>query len=226
MEVAHPFQLGEVYDRLLKRSFPPQELADRESFLNFVTWGEVLVEREGDLIKAAAVGDYSSAVDLLLLEYLAVLPEHRGKGSGSKLLQAAFAQWRELMRPGAFLAEIERPDGHQASPEYGDPVRRLKFYHKLGLRALALPYYQPALAPGLPAVPDLLLGVLVEDDSWLDGNHFLEGERVAELLRGRNPEPTPAELPAWHALLDACAGPIELVDLADYARVPRSGPIG
>ncbi|HOC13835.1 MAG TPA: GNAT family N-acetyltransferase [Propionicimonas sp.] len=226
MEVAHPNQLGAVYEQLLKRSFPPQELADRDSFLNFVTWGEVLVERDGELITAAAVGDYSPNTDLLLLEYLAVLPEYRGKGSGSKLLEAAFAQWCELMHPGAFLAEIERPDGHQGTPEYGDPVRRLKFYHKLGLKALALPYYQPALSPELAPVPDLLLGVLIEDESWVQDHRFVEGERLAALLRERNPEPTDVEGPAWQALLDACAGPIELVDLGDYASVPRSGPIG
>lgn len=226
MEVAHPNHLGEVYDRILKRSFPPQELVDRESFLNFVTWGEVLVERDGDVIKAAAVGDYSSDTELLLLEYLAVLPEHRGKGSGSKLFKAAFELWRGLMHPGAILAEIERPDGHSPSPDYGDPNRRLKFYHKLGMKALALPYYQPALSPELPAVPDLLLAVLVEDETWVDGNQFIEGARLAALLNGRNPDPTAAELPAWSALLAACEGPIEMIDLVDYLRVPRSGPIG
>ena len=85
---------------------------------------------------------------------------------------------------------------------------------------------KPALSPELAAVPDLLLGVLVEDESWVQGNQFVAGERLAALLRERNPEPTAAELPAWQALLDACAGPIELFDLGDFARVPRSGPIG
>lgn len=221
VKIAQPDQLNQVYDEILARSFPPGELLTREEFL---TAENVLVE--GEPPRAVAVGDYSPATGLLLLEYLAVAPEARGKGSGSALFTAAMASWRELLGPGAFLAEIERPDAHAASAEHGDPVRRLAFYSRLGLRALALPYYQPAVAPGLPPVPDLLLGVLVEDASWLDHGCFTEGGRIAALLRERNPNPTAAEADAWAALLAACEAPIPVVELNDFALIPRSGPIG
>jgi hypothetical protein len=51
---------------------------------------------------------------------------------------------------------------------------------------------------------------------------------VAALLAERNPSPTPAELPAHEALLAALRDPagVELVNLADYQRIPRSGPVG
>lgn len=224
VEAASPYLLGEIYDQILAKSFPPEEIADRASFLTYTTWGEVLVE--GDPVHAVAVGDYSRDTEMLLLEYLAVLPEYRGQGTGSKLVQSAFQTWRELMGPGAFLAEIERPDAHPGSEEYGDPLRRLNFYDKLGMRALALPYYQRALAAHLPPVPDLLLAVLIEDESWEQDGFFTQGERLAALLRAWNPSPEPEEAPAWQQLMDACSQPIRILPLTDYLEIPRSGPIG
>lgn len=227
IEVARPNQLGDIYDSILAKSFPPAELVDRAAFLTHATWGEVLVSG-GEEITAVAVGDHSAATRLMLVEYLAVAPEHRASGSGTELFRAARQRWMDLVSPGAFLAEIERPDAHQASEAYGDPIRRLAFYERLDVRALALPYYQPAVGPETAPVPDLLLGIVVEDDSWVHGNRFLEGARIEALLRERNPDPTDAELPAWEALLEATRNPegIELVPLSEYERVPRSGPIG
>lgn len=225
--MARPNQLDDVYDRILARSFPPDVLVDRGSFLTYATWGEVLVRLgEGGVVEAAAVADHSPATGLLVLEYLAVAPGQRSSGSGSELFNQARDRWRELMHPGAFLAAIERPDSYRVSDDYGDPVRRLEFYRRRGMRALALPYYRPALSSESAAVPDLLLGVLVEDPSWVRDGKFVEGARIATLLAERNPDPTPEERPAWDALIAACAAPIDLLDLADYAKIPRSGPIG
>lgn len=226
IEVARPNQLDDVYDRILARSFPPEALVDRSSILTFATWGEVLVRLGNDgTIRAAAVGDHSPATGLLVLEYLAVAPDRRSAGSGSKLFNQARERWTELMHPGAFLAAMERPDGHPASEDYGDPVRRLEFYRRRGMQALALPYFRPAMSADSTPVPDLLLGVLVEDPTWVQDGKFLQGARIAALLNERNPDPAPAERAAWDALIAACEGPIDLVDLADYDQIPRSGPI-
>lgn len=229
IQVARPNQLGEIYDRILARSFPADELVDRATFLTYATWGEVLVSHDADEeVAAVAVADYSSTTDLLLVEYLAVAPESREGGWGKKLFKAALKRWSELMSPGAFLAELERPDGHRASAEFGDPVRRLKFYERLGFKGLALPYYQPALSPEQHPVMDLLLSVLVTNPDWLsaDGSRFTEGARLEAMLLERMPEPAPGEEAAWEALLAATRAPegIELVDLSDVKRVPRSVP--
>lgn len=224
--VARPNQLGEIYDQILAKSFPPEELVSRDAFLTDTTWGEVLVLSGPDGgIAAAAVADHSPETGLLMVDYLAVAPGRRSSGSGSELFAAARDYWRELMHPGAFLAEIERPDAHEADERHGDPARRVAFYHRLGVQALAVPYYQPALSEQTAPVPDMLLGILVEDPSWVQGGRFTEPGRLRTLLTERNPDPTPAEATAWAALMAACAGPIELVELGDYARVPRSGPM-
>ena len=73
--------------------------------------------------------------------------------------------------------------------------------------------------------------MLVFDPSWVnaDGTRFLEGARLEQVLRARIPEPADPELQAaWQAMLAATRDPdgIELIPLAEYARIPRSGPLG
>ncbi len=225
MEKAQPDQLTEVYDRVLSESFPPAELVARDDFVDSRTPKEVLVHVIGDEIAAAVVGEYSAATGLLVIEYLAVVREHRGAGSGSALFRDACQFWNQTLRPGAYVAEIERPDSHSASIEHGDPVRRLEFYRRLKVAALKLPYYQPALRPGAQPVPDLLLGIRVEDPSWRRDDMFTAGDRLAVLLTERNKQPTTAERGPWHRLLDSCTNEIPLLDLADFAAIPRSGPV-
>lgn len=236
VQVARPAQLGEVYDSILVESFQPDELVDRAAFMHYSTWGEVLVTEDAEgVVTGAAVADHDAATGISVLEYLAVAPEHRGAGAGSTLLTAAVQRWTELVAPGALLAEIERPDSHDATEQYGDPGRRLAFYQSHGFQALAVPYYQPALTPEQRPVPDLVLGILVLDPSWVspDGTRFLEGARLEEVLRHR----IPAEDGDAHddgtaevreRLLAATRDPagIGLVALSDYEGIPRSGPVG
>lgn len=230
VQVARPSQLGSIYDTILVRSFQPDELVDKAAFMHHTTWGEVLlVEDEEGVVTGVAVADHHSASAISVLEYLAVAPGHRGAGAGSALMEAAVDRWGELISPGALLAEIERPDAHDATEQFGDPTRRLAFYQRHGFRALALPYFQPALTPDQRAVPDLILGVLVLDETWVspDGSRFLEGARLEQVLADRIPQPDDRP-EAWEALMAATRDPdgIELLPLTDYARIPRSGPVG
>ncbi len=230
VQVARPSQLGDVYDTILVSSFQPDELVDKAAFMHHTTWGEVLLaENDEGVITGVAVADHHPATGVSVLEYLAVLPEHRGAGAGSALMEAAVSRWSELVSPGALLAEIERPDAHDATDQFGDPGRRLAFYDRHGFRALALPYFQPALTADQQAVPDLILGVLVFDPGWVsaDGSRFLEGARLEEVLADRIPQPDDRP-EAWEALMAATRDPagIELLPLGEYARIPRSGPVG
>lgn len=231
VQVARPSQLGDVYDTILVRSFQPDELVDKAAFMHHSTWGEVLLTEDAEgAVTGAAVADHSSDTRISVLEYLAVSPEHRGAGAGSALLTAAVERWRELVAPGAILAEIERPDVHDATEQFGDPGRRLAFYERHGFKGLAVPYYQPALTPEQQPVADLILGILVLDPSWVsqDGTRFVEGPRLEDVLRRRSPDAQAGEESAYDALLAATRDPagVELVPLSEYQRIPRSGPLG
>ena len=230
VQVARPSQLGDVYDSILLRSFQPDELVDKAAFTQQTTWGEVLVtEDEEGAATGVAVADHDPLTRISVLEYLAVAPGQRGGGAGSALLTAAIAQWTELVSPGALLAEIERPDAHQTTEAFGDPTRRLAFYERHGFQALALPYYQPALSESQRAVPDLILGILVFEPTWVnvDASRFVEGPRLEQTLAERNAG-TGEQRETWERLLAATRDPqgIELLPLSEYARIPRSGPIG
>ncbi len=228
VQVARPSQLGDVYDTILELSFQPDELVDKAAFMHQTTWGEVLVTQDEEgVATGVAVADHDADTRISVLEYLAVRPGQRGAGAGSALLSAAVSRWTELVSPGVLLAEIERPDSHDATEQFGDPTRRLAFYERHGFQALALPYFQPALTPDRHPVPDLILGIRVFEPTWVnvDATRFVEGPRLEQVLSRRNPG---SDEPAWEALLAATRDPqgIELVPLAEYARVPRSGPIG
>ena len=231
VQVARPSQLGDVYDTILVRSFQPDELVEKAAFMHHSTWGEVLLTEgaDGD-ITGTAVADHSADTRISVLEYLAVSPEHRGAGAGSALLTAAVERWAQLVSPGAILAEIERPDVHRATEQFGDPARRLAFYERHGFQGLAVPYFQPALTPEQRPVPDLILGILVLDPSWVsaDGSRFVEGSRLEDVLRRRSPYAPEGWEPAYEAMLTATRDPagIELVPLSQYQRIPRSGPLG
>lgn len=229
VQVARASQLADVYDTILVRSFQPDEVVDKAAFMHQTTWGEVLVtEDEEGVATGVAVADHHASTGISVLEYLAVAPGQRGGGAGSALLTAAVSRWTELVSPGALLAEIERPDSHSATEAFGDPTRRLAFYERHGFQALALPYYQPALSEKQRAVPDLILGILILEPTWVntDAGRFVEGPRLEETLALRNPG-SGEEREAWDRLLAATRDPrgIELLPLSEYARIPRSGPI-
>lgn len=152
--------LGPIYDGLLSRAFHPDELASLESMRAAVLAGRcvisaVLDDDAGPV--AVAVGEWDGDSRVLLLSYLAVRPDHRSRGMGGLLMNEVRGSWQDRFHPEVTLAEIEHPLAHRASPDRGDPWARLRFYHRQGARALALPYFQPSLRPGAGRVYGMLL---------------------------------------------------------------------
>ncbi|GAA4231711.1 hypothetical protein GCM10022254_29680 [Actinomadura meridiana] len=154
----------DVFDRLyrdvLQQAFPPSELGNLETlkaeYRPPPPGNAGTVALDGGEPVGAALGEYSTVSGVMLLSYLAVRGDMRGRGLGTKLLGRALPLWRKTFGPVATLAEVEDPRCHRAGP-HGDPVARLRLYDRIGARMLPLAYLQPALNVGLPRVRGMLL---------------------------------------------------------------------
>ena len=156
---------SEFYRSVLRPSFRDDELVDESDLLETIRAGSchLLVARDADgTVLGGAVGDWYESSRVQLLSYLAARPGVRGRGLGTLLVRAAVDSWVELLDPLLVVGEVEDPryygnDGPD-SP-YGDVVARVRFYEKLGVRLLPIPYAQPALRAGGHRVSHLLLMV-------------------------------------------------------------------
>ncbi len=156
-ELSEPV-LESFYAEVLTPAFPPDEL---------ITWDELRGAAAADLGPGALVldgetplggmlGEIYPRSGVLLLSYIAVRADARGRGIGQTLLTDVIPQWRAAIRPSLVIAEIEDPRFHQPNV-YGDPVARLRLYQRTGSRLLPMPFFQPSLRPGIPRVFDMLL---------------------------------------------------------------------
>ncbi len=162
-------QWASLYDEVLSRSFPGPELEDRSSLLAALDQGSLHalgVSTPAGHVRAGVMYLVRGPVALIL--YLAAAPEFRGTGVGGALLEEAIAHARTVPGLQYVLAEVEHPDHHIASEAYGDPSARVRFYARHGMRVLAAPYFQPAIGPGAPRVPALLLTTLWVDDTAVE----------------------------------------------------------
>ncbi|NEK85903.1 N-acetyltransferase [Blastococcus saxobsidens] len=205
-----PAELRAVHAGLLVPAFPPEELVDADELVRSVAAGtaEVLALRDRGGHLAVAVAEFFPDAGVVLLSYLAARADARSAGHGGRLLDAAIARWTARHDPCLVLAEVEEPGHHAASPGRGDPLARLRFYARRGARRLDLPYVQPALRPGAPRVPHLLLLALHAAPELLRGADAVDGPAVRtflERLFAAGGEELPAD-PEAAALFTAAAG--------------------
>ena len=181
----------------------------------------------GDALLGGVVGELYRSEHVLLLAYLAVRPELRGRGIGTALLEHVATQW--YANPGVSLAVGEVHDPRRWSETGGeDAVSRLRFYERLGARVLDVPFVQPALDSRRARIEGFLLlamyagpeavvstgdGESVRAD--LVGRFVRHYYEVAEGVR----EPRDPQLVR---LLGAIEGrpAIRLLPLAEYERIP------
>lgn len=158
-------EIADFYRLVLAPNFPDDELETSEAFAAGLVFGETraLVARTDDgVIVGGAVGDIFSRSNVLLLSYLAVPAERRGSGTGGLLMRAVTEVWGSRLNPALFIMEVEDPRYHHSDANFGDPEARVRFYERLGARALPVPYFQPALGsrgPSARRVPHLMLMV-------------------------------------------------------------------
>jgi GNAT superfamily N-acetyltransferase len=127
----------------------------------------------------------SEIVLALNLNYLHVLPEHRGRGYFRRILDACEAAARrsfaaDLSRVPV-LVFLEQNDPLRMSAadyardtEYSgiDQIARIGIWTRAGARIVDFPYVQPALSGGQEADRNLVLAVLGAGDSGLDACFF------------------------------------------------------
>lgn len=129
VESAHDPSLDYVF-KLYTSAFPIQERRDWTQLLGMI--GNI---REMDL-KLILVEDQVIGFVILwrltdwdYIEHFAIDPAQRGKRYGEHVMQM-------LLKNSRLILEVE-------PPETTDAIRRIRFYEKLGLYCLEVPYQQP-----------------------------------------------------------------------------------
>jgi len=209
--------VASFYQRVLAPHFRADELETQDNIAEGLKSGgtRALVARTAEgTIAGGAVGDWFPQSRVLLLSYLAVPPEGRGAGTGGLLMKAVTDVWDRAFSPSLFVMEVEDPRHYQSDPALGDPQARVRFYERLGVRALPIPYFQPALGPEGHRVPHLMLMVFGGADAP-PGAERIDGRIVESFLT---------------EYLEMCEGPVrpddtEAQDLLAACRRPGGLPL-
>jgi GNAT superfamily N-acetyltransferase len=203
--------IADFYARVVVPHFRPDELSPERELAEYLRAGKAraLVARTGqDAVAGGAYCDWFAGSRVLLLSYLAVLPDYRDLGIGALLLGAVRGEWAADLRPLLIVAEVEDPRFYHDAA-FGDPSRRARFYERAGARVLSLPYLQPALNPDTSRVPHLMLMVLGGSVAP-PGAHQVDGQLIESFLTEYYAEAEGQVSPddtAVQALLAACRRP-------------------
>ena len=119
-----------LFETHMARDFPASEIKPWDVILGLVESGsyDMLAAYDGDRMVGYA-WMFCPKGEAVLLDYLAVLPEYRGTGVGSRILDALAERY--CVDGRAFLLESEYPD---TAPEPEVARRRLGFYARAGFR--------------------------------------------------------------------------------------------
>lgn len=113
----------------MHRDFPPSELKSLASILALRERGvyDVLAAYEDSAFVAYALIYRPKEGRTMLLDYLAVEPEVRGRGYGRQFIETLREHYAELA--DCLLVECERP---KAAPDEKEARRRIQFYQQAG----------------------------------------------------------------------------------------------
>lgn len=151
---------GEIaFDGLLRvytAAHPASERKSADALRQMIERPEYLflAVTEAEVVVGFAIAIALADCDGVLIEYMAVDAEHRGRGIG-KLLFRAIAGWPEAL-DRFLLAEV---DSAAAALSQGDDrVRRKNFYRRLGCRQIeGLVYVMPPVTSAVPPPMDVLV---------------------------------------------------------------------
>ncbi len=141
---------------LYTAAFPAEERKSAPQLRNMLHRPDYrfLLAQEGDEVLGFAILFRSETTPIALLEYLAVLPDARGRGIGRWLSQQVVAETDTRQRP--LLIEVE--SDRAATPGQAQRRRRKQFYRSGGAREIAgLCYLMPSVSTAPPPPMELLL---------------------------------------------------------------------
>ena len=140
-----PDELREQARALYECSFPTEELRDFDGL--FERNPSILVARKGDVLLGFSIFRVLEEASLGYLWYLCVDQSARGGGIGRQLYQRTLDSLKNGNGLKGLIFEVERLDS-ESHPVYGNPIRRVKFYERLGARLiLGYDYRQPPIPP-------------------------------------------------------------------------------
>jgi ribosomal protein S18 acetylase RimI-like enzyme len=140
-----PDELMEQARGLYECSFPIEELRKFDGL--FERNPGLLVARKGDVLLGFSIFRVLKEASLGYLWYLCVDQSARGGGIGRQLYQRTLDSLKNVNGLKGLIFEVERLDS-ETHPVYGDPIRRVKFYERLGARlVLGYDYRQPPIPP-------------------------------------------------------------------------------
>lgn len=120
-----------LYAHQMRRDFPQSELKTLQSILALRARGEydALAAEDDGMFVAYALIYRPRGGRTLLLDYLAVEPDMRGRGMGQRLLAALRAHYAQ--DADCLMLECERP---KSAPDEAQARRRIRFYQQAGAR--------------------------------------------------------------------------------------------
>ena len=230
VRVADPADRRSAFDHVLAPSFVLDELEPFEEFEakleDNTTTLLVGVDDTGDIVAAAVFVNVRSA-SAVVLRQMATRADLRGTGLGSELYRAFIQTLEDTEQPSLVLAEVQHPGYHQAHPQHGDPLSRLRFYGRFDALIIDVPYYKPALAVGLqPVYGLLLLALYVRPDLINPARTYLDPpENLLYALRSLlYADGDPDEAAAAKLLAAASVSRVRLVPTDGYAEVTPGLP--
>ena len=225
-----PELLARLYRDVLEPAFPRAELERMEPLASrLAAPGEpvslaAVALGPADEVVGGLVADLDRDSQVLLISYLAVRSDLRGQGIGTLLMRDVASRWYD---EGVLLAVAEVHDPRHWPDRSDMPVARLRLFERLGARALATPFVQPALHGDAERVPGFLLLALHVDPSVRLREGDKEGIPATLLARfvrryyadaeGPAPSPDP-ELASLLARIEQ-GELVELLPVSEYERV-------
>jgi GNAT superfamily N-acetyltransferase len=223
--------LGRLHRDVLAVSFSPDELEDAQELARGLR-GEgdtemlatVALGRDG-VVLGGAVAEVYADEHVLLLSYLSVRAELRGRGIGTMLMEHVAPRWYGHPAVRLAVAEVHDPRRWR-SEEHDTSLSRLRLFERLGARLLAVPFVQPALGSGRERVPGFLLLSFHADPSiQSDDGRAVRADIVGRFVR-RYFEAAEGIRAPYDAQLTRLLERIEahpeipLLPVAEYRRVP------